>query len=118
MLSAGLVRSERGPASSGTRSDACASEAGGDGLRVDFELVGDVSQRQSGRVELGCLTEDVVVPCGPFALARDTVAVEVAGDGGSVDAELDGELADGGAGLVGRDEVVDVGGGEASLGTV
>ena len=56
-----------------------------------------------------------VVPCGPFALARDTVPVEVAGHGGSVDAELDGELADGGAGWVGLDEVADVGGGEASL---
>ena len=42
----------------------------------------------------------------------------MAGDRGAMDAELDGELADGGAGLVGRNEVVDVGGGEASLGRV
>ena len=46
------------------------------------------------------------------------MAVEVAGHGGSVDAEVDGELADGGAGPVGLNEVVDVGGGEASLGRV
>ena len=44
--------------------------------------------------------------------------VEVAGGGGSVDAELGGELAEGGAGLIRRDQVVDVGGGEASLGRV
>jgi hypothetical protein len=46
------------------------------------------------------------------------VAVEVAGHGGAVDVELDGELADGGASLVGLNEVVDVGGGEAALGRV
>ena len=80
--------------------------------------MGDVGQRRSGRVELGCLLEDDGVPCRLFAVARDTVAVEVAGDGGSVDAEVDGELADGGAGLLGLNEVVDVGGGEASLGWV
>ena len=51
-------------------------------------------------------------------MAWDAVAVEVAADGGSVDAELDGELADGGTGLVGLNKVVDVGGGEASLGRV
>ena len=51
-------------------------------------------------------------------MARDTQAVEVGGDGGSMDAEIDGELADGGAGLIRRDQVVDVGGGEASLGRV
>jgi hypothetical protein len=37
---------------------------------------------------------------------------------GAVDAELGGELADGGAGLIHRDQIVDVGGGEASLGRV
>ena len=46
------------------------------------------------------------------------MAVEVADDGGAVDVELDGELADGGASLVGLNEVVDVGGGEAALGRV
>ena len=46
------------------------------------------------------------------------MAVEVAGHGGAVDAELDGELADGGAGPVGLDDVVDRGGGEAPLGRV
>jgi hypothetical protein len=48
-------------------------------------------------------------------VARDAAAVEVGGDDGSVDAELDGELADGGAGLVGVNEVGDVVGGEASV---
>ena len=80
--------------------------------------MGDLGQRQSGRVELGCLLEGLVVPCRLFAVARDTVAVEVAGDGGAIDVELDGELVDGGAGLVCVDEVVDVGGGEAPLGRV
>jgi hypothetical protein len=51
-------------------------------------------------------------------VARDTVAVEVAGDGRSVDAELDGELVDGDAALVGIKKVVEVGGGETSLGRV
>jgi hypothetical protein len=51
-------------------------------------------------------------------VARDTVAVEVACHGGAVDAELDGELVDGGAGPVCLNEVVDVGGGQASLGRV
>jgi hypothetical protein len=51
-------------------------------------------------------------------VARDLVAVEVGGDGGAVDAVVGWELAEGGAGLVGRDEVVDCGGGEASLGRV
>ena len=73
---------------------------------------------RSGRVELGRLGEDLFVSCRLFAMARDTAAVQVAGDGGSVDAEVDGELADGRAFLVGLDEVVDVGGGEASLGRV
>jgi hypothetical protein len=87
-------------------------------LCVDTEPVGNVSQRQSGRVELGRLGEDLVVPCRLFAVARDTAAVQVAGDGGSVDAELDGESADGGACLIGLDEVDDGGRGEASLGRV
>lgn len=94
------------------------AEAVGNGLRVDPEAVGDGGQRQSGCVEVGCLPEDLVVPCRLFAVARDAVAVEVAGDRGSMDAELHGELADGGACLVGLNEVVDVGGGEASLGRV
>ena len=51
-------------------------------------------------------------------MSWDVVVVEVGGDGGAVDAVADGELVDGGAGLVGGDEVVDVGGGEASLGGV
>jgi hypothetical protein len=51
-------------------------------------------------------------------VARDAVAVEVAGDGGSVDAELHGELADGGARSVGIKKVVEIGGGETSLGRV
>lgn len=46
------------------------------------------------------------------------MAVEVAGDGGSVDAELHGELGDGGARSVGIKKVVEIGGGEASLGRV
>jgi hypothetical protein len=46
------------------------------------------------------------------------VAVEVAGNGGAVDAELDSESAHGGAGPVGSDQVIDVVGGEASLGRV
>jgi hypothetical protein len=87
-------------------------------LCVDPELVGDVGQGQSGRVELGCSLEVPVAPRLLFAVARDTVAVEVSRHGGSVDAEVDGELADGGAGLVGRNEVVDVDGGEASQGRV
>ena len=108
----------RCPTSSGSHGDPCASETVGDGLWVDPELVGDVGQRRSGRVQLGGFPEDVVAPSRLFAVARDTVAVEVAGDGRSVDAELDGELADGGPGPVCVDEVVDVGGGEASLGRV
>jgi len=108
----------RCPASSGSHDDAGASEAVGDGLCVDPELVGDVGQRQSGRIHLGGFPEDVVVPYGQFAVARDTVAVEVAGDGPSVDAELDGELVDGGTRSVGIEKVVDVGGGETSLGRV
>ncbi|WP_394935558.1 hypothetical protein [uncultured Ilumatobacter sp.] len=55
---------------------------------------------------------------GLFTVARDAVAVEVAGDGGSVDAELHGELGDGGARSVGIKKVVEIGGGEASLGRV
>ena len=46
------------------------------------------------------------------------MAVEVAGDCGAVDAEVCSELADGGAVSVGRNEFVDVVGGEASLGGV
>ena len=94
------------------------AEAVGNGLRVDPEAVGDGGQRQSGGVQLRRFVEGLVVPCGLFAVAWDAVAVEVAADGGSVDAELDGKLADGGAGLVGLNKVVDVGGGEASLGRV
>ena len=107
-----------GPTPPGSHGDAGASETVGDGLCVDPELVGDAAQRQSARVELGCLGEDLVVPRRLFAVARDAVAVEVAGDGGSVDAELHGELADGGACSVDLKNVVDVGGGEASLGRV
>ena len=55
---------------------------------------------------------------GLFAVARDTLAVEVGGDGGAMDAELGGELVDGGACSVGIKKVVEVGGGEASLGRV
>jgi hypothetical protein len=51
-------------------------------------------------------------------VARDLVAVEVGGDRGPVDAELGSEMPDRGAGSVGRDEVVDIGGGEPSLGRV
>ena len=94
------------------------SEAVGNGLCVDPELIGDVCQRPSGRVDLGCLVEDLDVPRPLLVVASDTVTVEVAGHGGAVDAELGGELADGGAGLRRRDQVVDVGGGEASLGSV
>lgn len=70
--------------------NACASEADGDGLFVNPELVGNV--RQSGRVEIGRSFEVLVVPCPLFAVARDTSTIEVAGDGGSVNAEIDGEL--------------------------
>jgi hypothetical protein len=48
-------------------------------------------------------------------VARYTFAVEVFADGGAMDAEVGSELVDRGAVLVGRDEVVDLGGGEASL---
>jgi hypothetical protein len=48
----------------------------------------------------------------------DVVLVEVRGDGGAVDAVLKGELGDRRAGSVLVDEVVDVGGGEASLSRV
>lgn len=102
----------------GSHGDACASESVRNGLSVDTELVGDRCERGSGRIELGCLREDLVVSCGLLTVARDTVPVKVAGDGRSVDAELVGELADGGAGLVCLDEVVEIGGGEASLGRV
>jgi hypothetical protein len=51
-------------------------------------------------------------------MARDTVSVEVFGDGGAVDAVVGSQLADRGACLIGSDQVVDVGGGEASLGRV
>ena len=108
----------RWPTAARTNRDSGAVESVGDGLCVDSELVGDVGQRPTGRVELGCSGEDLVVPCRLFAVARDAVAVEVAGHGGSVDAELDGELVDGGASLVGANEVVEVGGGETSLGRV
>jgi len=108
----------RRPAASWSHGDACATEPVRNGLCVDPELVGDVGQRHSGRVELYCLREGRVVPCRLFAVARDTVAVEVAGDGRSVDAELDGELVDGDAALVGIKKVVEVGGGETSLGRV
>jgi len=89
-----------------------------DGLCVDPKLVGDVGQRQSGHIELGCVVEGVVVPGGLFALARHIVSVEVGGDGGAMDSEVGGQLADGGAGSVVGDEVVDVAGGETSLGGV
>ena len=72
----------------------------------------------SGRVQLRRFLEGHVVPCRLFAVARHTVAVEVAGDSGSVDTEFGSQLADGGAGLVGLNEVDDGGGGEASLGRV
>ena len=98
--------------------DACASEAVGDGLCVDSELVGDVGQRPSSRVELSRMPEDLVVPRPQFAVASDTVAVEVARHGGAVGAELDGQLADGRAGLIRRDQGVDGSGGEAPLGRV
>ena len=62
--------------------------------------------------------EGSVVPCSLFTAARDAVAVEVACHGGSMDAEVDGELADGGTGLVGLNEGIDIGRGEASLGRV
>ena len=87
-------------------------------LCVDPELLADVGKRSSGYVQLRRFLEGPVVPCRLFAVARDTVAVEVVGHGGSVDAELDGKSADGGTGLIGRKEVIDVGGGEASLGRV
>jgi len=48
----------------------------------------------------------------------DSRSSEAVGDGGAVDPELGGESADRGAALIGSDEVVDVGGGEASLGRV
>jgi hypothetical protein len=80
--------------------------------------MGNVGERRSGCIDLRRFLEDLVVPCGLFAVARDTLAVEVAGDGGSVDGELDGELTDARAGSVGLDDVVGVGGGEASLGRV
>jgi hypothetical protein len=105
----------RAPTSSRPHGDSRSSESVGDGLRVDSESVGDVGQRQSGRVQLGGFLEGLIVPDGLFVVAWDAAAVEVGGHGGAVDVELRGELADGGADLVGRDEVVDVGGGEASL---
>ena len=107
----------RAPTAAGSDEDPCSSESVRDSLCVDPELVGDVGERRSGCIQLRRFVEDLVVPCSPFAVGG-TVAVEVAGDGGSMDAELDGEVADGGAALVGLDEVVDVGGGEASLGWV
>lgn len=106
------------PASSGSHGDSRSPESVGDGLRVDPELIGDVDQGQPGRVQPGCLLEGVDVPGGLFAVAGGAVAVEVGGDGGAVDAEVGSELADRGACLVGHDEFVDVGTGEAPLGGV
>ena len=96
-------------------------EAIGDGLRgwrVDPEPGGDIGERKPGGVQLGRMREGVVVPGRSFLVSWNVVAVEVGGDGGAMDAVQGGELADGGAGSVGGDEVVDVGGGEASLGGV
>ncbi len=47
-------------------------------------------------------------------MPRDLMAVEVSRDRGAVDAEVGSELADRGAGFIGRDQFVDVSGGEAS----
>ena len=98
--------------------DACSSESVRNGLCVHSEMAGDLGKRRSGYMQLRRGVEDLVVPCGLLAVARDTVAVKVAGHGGSVDAELDAEFLDGDAGPAGINEVVDVGGGEASLGRV
>ena len=51
-------------------------------------------------------------------MPRDLMAVEVSRDRGAVDAELGSELVDGGACSVGIKEVVELGGGETSLGRV
>lgn len=114
----GSATTARVPASPLSHGVARASEAVGDGLCVDPEPVGNFGQRRSGRVELGRSCEVLVVPCRLFTMAWNTVAVEVAGNGGAVDTELGRELADRGASSIGLDEVVDVGGGEASLGRV
>jgi hypothetical protein len=80
--------------------------------------VGDAGKRQSCCIKLGRFLEVVVVPCGLLAVAGDALAVEVVGDGGPVDVVFEREFAHGGAGSVGLNEVVDVGGGKASLGRV
>jgi hypothetical protein len=95
-----------------------ASESVRNRLSVDSELAGNVGQRHSGRIQLRRFLEGSVVPSRVLPVARDPVAVEVPCDRGAVDAVVGGQLAAGGAYLVGRDEVVDVGGGEASLGRV
>jgi hypothetical protein len=105
-------------ASPRSNGDICSSESVGDGVRVDSKPFGDVGQRQPARIHVGGLSEDAVVPGGLFVMARDPMAVEVGGDRGAVDAEVYSRLADGGASFVGRDQVVDVSGGEASLGRV
>ena len=93
-------------------------EAVGDGLGVDAVSGGDDGEREPGGVEVGSGSEGFA---GLFTLGvvlLDVVVVEVCGDGGSVEPVLVGEFVDGGAGAVGGDEFVDVGGPEASLGGV
>ena len=87
-------------------------------VRRDPEPVGNVSQGQSGPIELSRLGDDLVVPCRLSAVARDAAAVQVAGDGGSVEPDRDCERADARPSLVGLNEVHDGRGGEASLGRV
>jgi len=69
--------------------------------------VGDAGKRQVGREEHRCCIEEVSVPCGPSAMAPDTVAGEVFGESRAVYAEVGDELADGGAFLVGRNQAFD-----------
>ena len=82
----------RCPASPRSHGDTCASEAVGDGLCVDPELLADVGKRSSGCELLCRFLESPVAPCRLFA--------------------------DGGACLAGLNEIDDGGGGEASLGRV
>ena len=106
------------PSSTGADGQPGPVEPVGDGLWADAVPGRDDSERESGCVQLGRFVEGVVVPGALFVVARYLVTIKVSGDGGAMDADVSGQLADGGAGAVGGDQVVDVAGGEASLGGV
>jgi hypothetical protein len=103
------------PSPAGANGDSGSAESIGDGLWVDAVSGRDGGERKPAGVQVGRVSEDLAGPFSLRVVALNVLAVERCRNGGTMDTAPIGELIDHCARAVGGDELVDIGGREASL---